>query len=111
MPPRNPASRYVVEIRDSAGESLLLTSADWTTKERDLAISAVLRLVGMKAATRLNAKETSLAAAIGRRKQRRRRKLDPSGMTRPPGWAMDAPGHGLPTPRTAKAVDASAVHH
>jgi hypothetical protein len=51
MPTRNPASRYVVEIRDSAGESLLLTSADWTTKERDLAISAVLRLVGMKAAT------------------------------------------------------------
>jgi hypothetical protein len=51
MPPRNPASRYVVEIRDSTGESLLLTSADWTTKERDLAISAVLRLVGMKAAT------------------------------------------------------------
>jgi hypothetical protein len=50
MPTRNPASRYVVEIRDSAGESLLLTSADWTTKERDLAISTVLRLVGMKAA-------------------------------------------------------------
>jgi hypothetical protein len=50
MPTRNPASRYVVEIRDSAGESLLLTSADWTTKERDLAISTVLRLEGMKAA-------------------------------------------------------------
>jgi hypothetical protein len=29
----------------------LLTSADWTAKERDLPISAVLRLVGMKAAT------------------------------------------------------------
>jgi hypothetical protein len=48
---RNPsASRYVVEIRDAAGTSLLLTSADWTAKERDLAISTVLRLVGMKAA-------------------------------------------------------------
>jgi hypothetical protein len=52
MPPRNPGSaRYVVEIRDAAGTSLLLTSADWTAKERDLAILAVLRLVGMKAAT------------------------------------------------------------
>jgi len=28
----------------------LLTRADWTAKERDLAISTVLRLVGMKAA-------------------------------------------------------------
>jgi hypothetical protein len=52
MPTRNPpAARYVVEIRDAAGTSLLLTSADWTAKKRDLAISAVLRLVGMKAAT------------------------------------------------------------
>jgi hypothetical protein len=51
MPPRNPASAgYVVEIRDAAGTSLLLTRADWTAKERDLAISTVLRLVGMKAA-------------------------------------------------------------
>jgi hypothetical protein len=32
------------------GTSLLLTSADWTAKERDLAISTVLRMVGMKAA-------------------------------------------------------------
>jgi hypothetical protein len=51
MPPRNPASAgYVVEIRDAAGTSLLLTRADWTAKERDLAISTVLRLVGMKTA-------------------------------------------------------------
>ncbi len=51
MPPRNPkADRYVIEIRDAAGSSLLLTSADWTAKERDLAISTALRLVGMKAA-------------------------------------------------------------
>ena len=51
MPPLNPASvGYVVEIRDAAGTSLLLTRADWTAKERDLAISTVLRLVGMKAA-------------------------------------------------------------
>jgi hypothetical protein len=62
MPPRNPpptleqavpnkrSARYVVEIRDAAGTSLLLTSADWTAKERDLAISAIRRLVGMKGA-------------------------------------------------------------
>jgi hypothetical protein len=51
MPPRNPgSSRYVVEIRDAAVASLLLTSVDWTGKERDLAMSAVLKLVGMKAA-------------------------------------------------------------
>jgi hypothetical protein len=44
MPPRSPtASRYVVEIRDAAGESLLLTSADWTAKERIRAMSAILK--------------------------------------------------------------------
>ena len=42
-------ARYVVEIRDAAGVSLLLTSADWTESERNLAMSAVLKLVGMKA--------------------------------------------------------------
>jgi hypothetical protein len=36
LPRRKPSSaRYVVEIRDTAGTSLLLTSADWTAKERD----------------------------------------------------------------------------
>jgi hypothetical protein len=58
LPPRNPTvGRYVVEIRDAAGASLLLTSADWTAKERDLAISAVLRLVGMKARAMANAQD------------------------------------------------------
>jgi hypothetical protein len=51
MLPGNPGSaRYVVEIRDAAGVSLLLTRADWTDSERDLALLTVLRLVGMKAA-------------------------------------------------------------
>jgi hypothetical protein len=51
MPPRNPGSaRYVVEIRDAAGASLLLTSVDWTDSQRDLAISGVLKLVGFKRA-------------------------------------------------------------
>jgi hypothetical protein len=68
MATRNPsANRYVVEIRDAAGTSLLLTSAEWTAKERDLAISTVLRLVGMKAAPRPRGKRTSLAAVIRRR--------------------------------------------
>jgi hypothetical protein len=62
MPPRNPrltleqatpkkrSARYVVEIGDAVGASLLLTSVDWTDSERNLAMSAVLRLVGMKTA-------------------------------------------------------------
>jgi hypothetical protein len=44
------AARYVVEIRDAAGASLLLTSVDWTDSERDLAMSRVLKLVGLKPA-------------------------------------------------------------
>ena len=48
--PKKHSARYVVEIRDAAGVSLLLTRGDWTDSERDLAILAVLRLVGMKAA-------------------------------------------------------------
>jgi hypothetical protein len=46
--PNPEADRYVIEIRDAAGTSLLLTSADWTAKERHLAISPVLRLIGLK---------------------------------------------------------------
>jgi hypothetical protein len=62
MPPRNPqpalqqastpkkrSAGYVLEIRDAAGVSLVLTRAEWTDTERDMAISAVLRLAGMKA--------------------------------------------------------------
>jgi hypothetical protein len=47
--PKKHSARYVVEIRDAAGGSLL-TIGDWTDSERDLAILAVLRLVGIKAA-------------------------------------------------------------
>jgi hypothetical protein len=51
MPTGNPGSaRYVVEIRDAAGASLLLTSVDWTDSQRDLAMSTVLKLVGFKPA-------------------------------------------------------------
>ena len=48
--PRKRSARYVVEIRDAAGAPLLFTSADWTDSERDMALLAVLRLVGMKSA-------------------------------------------------------------
>jgi len=48
--PRKRPARYVVEIRDAAGASLLLTSVDWTDSERNQALLAVLRLVGKKAA-------------------------------------------------------------
>ena len=40
----------MIEIRDAAGVSLLLTSVDWTESERNLAMSAVLKLVGFKSA-------------------------------------------------------------
>ena len=51
MPPRNGSTaRSVVEIRNAAGHSLLLTSVDWTDSQRDLAISGVLKLVGFKPA-------------------------------------------------------------
>jgi hypothetical protein len=53
---KEPTARYVVEIRDAKGASLLLTGADWTDSERDLAMSAVLRLVGFKPATRATRK-------------------------------------------------------
>jgi hypothetical protein len=48
--PKKRSARYVVEIRDAAGGSLLLTSADWTDSERDMAMSSVLKLVGFKPA-------------------------------------------------------------
>jgi hypothetical protein len=48
--PKKRSARYVVEIRNAAGVSLLLTKADWTDSERDLAMSAVLKLVGFKPA-------------------------------------------------------------
>jgi hypothetical protein len=51
MPSRNSGSaRYVVEIRDAAGASLLVTSVDWTDSQRDLAMSTVLKLVGFQPA-------------------------------------------------------------
>ena len=49
--PNERTARYVVEIRDAKGASVLLTGAAWTDSERDLAVSAVLRLVGYKPAT------------------------------------------------------------
>jgi hypothetical protein len=48
--PKKRAARYVVEIRDATGVSLLLTAAEWTDSERKVAMSAILRLVGFKAA-------------------------------------------------------------
>jgi hypothetical protein len=51
MPARIPkAARYVVEIRNAAGTSLLLTSVDWTDSERNLAMSGIMKLIGLKPA-------------------------------------------------------------
>jgi hypothetical protein len=63
--PKKPTARYVVEIRDAAGVSLLLTSADWTARERNQAMSAVLRLVGMKAAAPAKRKASKVRSGEG----------------------------------------------
>jgi hypothetical protein len=44
--PKKRSGRYVMEIRDAAGASLLLTGADWTDTERDLATLNLGRLAG-----------------------------------------------------------------
>jgi hypothetical protein len=54
--PKKRSARYLVEIRDAKGASVLLTGAAWTDSERELAVSAVLRLVGYKPATQPNPK-------------------------------------------------------
>jgi hypothetical protein len=36
---------YAMEITDVEAGEIILVSADWTAKERDLALSGVLRLV------------------------------------------------------------------
>ena len=48
--PKKRSARYVVEIRNAAGASLLLTTVDWTDSERDVAMSGVLKLIGLKPA-------------------------------------------------------------
>jgi len=62
MPPRNPpqtleqvtpkkrSASYGVEIRSAAGVSHFLTTADWTDSERDVALAAILRLLGHRPA-------------------------------------------------------------
>jgi hypothetical protein len=44
--PRKRSGRYVVEVRDARGVSLLLTSVDWTDTERNVAMRVIMRLVG-----------------------------------------------------------------
>jgi hypothetical protein len=57
-------------------QNMLPTTANWIAKERDLALSAILRLVGMKVPARPNANQTSLSAAIRRREQSRRERRE-----------------------------------
>jgi hypothetical protein len=44
MPKRT--SRYVIELRDAKGTPILLTAADWTDTERNVAMRVIMRLVG-----------------------------------------------------------------
>jgi hypothetical protein len=47
--PKERSSRYVVEIRDAKGASILLTGTDWTDTERNVAMRVIMRLVGRAA--------------------------------------------------------------
>jgi hypothetical protein len=45
-------ARYVIEVRDSQGEELISTVAQWTAEERRAAIEQILQWAGMpRAAT------------------------------------------------------------
>jgi hypothetical protein len=37
--PRKRTGRYVIELRDAKGTPILLTAADWTDTERNVAMS------------------------------------------------------------------------
>ena len=63
--PKERSARYVVEIRDATGVSLLLTAAEWTDSERKVAISAILRLVGFKAAAPATRKASKARSGEG----------------------------------------------
>ena len=60
------SARYVVEIRDATGVSLMLTAAEWTDSERKVAMSAILRLVGFKAAAPATRKVSKARNGEGR---------------------------------------------
>jgi hypothetical protein len=63
--PKESTARYVVEIRDATGVSLLLTAAEWTDSERKVAMSAILRLVGFKAAAAATRKASKAPSGQG----------------------------------------------
>jgi hypothetical protein len=104
MPPRNPpptleqavpnkrSDRYVVEIRDAAGTSLLLTSADWTAKERDL---------GYRTSRQQAASPHGLILAAG---QKKRRSTGPLLVTSKSGRRPIASRHGCTRPHCAYSL-------
>ena len=44
--PKKSTNRYVIEVRTAKGESLVLTTVEWTSESRRLAINQILRLAG-----------------------------------------------------------------
>jgi y4mF family transcriptional regulator len=44
--PKKSTHRYVIEVRTALGQSLVLTTVDWTTDDRRNAINQILRLAG-----------------------------------------------------------------
>jgi hypothetical protein len=44
--PKKSTNRYVIEVRTAKGEALVLTTVEWTSESRRLAINQILRLAG-----------------------------------------------------------------
>ena len=47
--PRKGTARYEIEVRDAKGARLILTTAEWTDTERNVAMRVIFRLVGRPA--------------------------------------------------------------
>ena len=44
--PRKRTGRYVIELRDAKGTTIMFTAAEWTDIERNVAMRVIMRLVG-----------------------------------------------------------------
>ena len=47
--PRKRTGRYVIELRDAKGTTIMLSAAEWTDIERNVAMRVIMRLVGRAA--------------------------------------------------------------
>ena len=45
--PNERTRRYMIEIKDDTGKTVVFTAADWTDDERRVAVAQVMRWVGL----------------------------------------------------------------